>query len=745
MAIKNLWRRKIRTFLTMLGIAVGVAGVVSLGAFGEGMATGFERIFSSSAADLTIGQKDAVMLMLSSVDATLGDEIARMEGVEEVDGKVMDIVQLDEAPYFIVNGIDPRGFAMERYKLIDGGPLTRRKQILLGSITAKNFDKKIGEAFRLHDITYRVVGIYETGVSLEDGGAVISLEDGQTLFDKRGLVSYFVVKMSDPRRIKAVETLVEETWPDLTAIRSGEATQQDDAIALYRSFGLFLGIFAVLVGGLGMMNTMLMSVMERTREIGVLRALGWKRRRVIRMILGESIIVALGGGALGILLGVGLTELARTAPAMESFLQDALTPNILIQAVSIALVLGAVGGIYPAWRASKLQPVEAMRYESGAGELGRFGQQMARIFGRGALRNLWRRPGRTLVTITGIGIGIGFVFALIAMTAGFETIFTEMASGGSADLMAEEGGVSDLSLSEIDDRVSQRLKADPDVVAVSRILMGITTAPGVPFFIVYGLSPQEDFIEHYRIQEGRMIQRPNEIVLGRFAANGLEKTVGDTMRVSGERFTVVGIYENGSVFEDAGSMVLLRVAQNLFGKPRKSSLLAIRVSDSERADEIAARLEAQYPQLLIAKASSFTERLQDFKTTNAMLGALVALTMVVGGIVTMNALLMTVFERTQEIGVLRALGWRKWRILRMVLAESIALSVFAGFAGIAIGYGLNSLLQLDPTMGAFLAPAYSRELFIQVGILALGLAFVGGLYPAWRAASLRPIEALRYE
>ncbi|MFQ5410019.1 MAG: ABC transporter permease, partial [Anaerolineales bacterium] len=687
MALKNLWRRKIRTFLTMLGIAVGVAGVVTLGAFGEGMASGFERIFSTSSADLTIGQRDAMMLMLSAVDIQVGEEISRMEGVDQVAGKIVDIVQMDESPYFIVTGEDTRGFAIEHYHLIAGSPLTRRKQILLGSITAENFDKRVGEAFRMDDITYRVAGIYETGVSLEDGGAVISLEDAQTLFDKRGQVSYFVVKLSDPRRVKDLEADIEARWPELAAIRSGEATQQDDMIAMYRSFGLFLGIFAVLVGGLGMMNTMLMSVLERTREIGVLRALGWKRRRIITMIIGEALIVALGGGALGILLGVGLTELARTAPSVEALLQDTLTPYILAQAIGIAVVLGTVGGLYPAWRASKLQPVEAMRYEAGAGDLGRFAQWLVRMFGRGALRNLWRRPGRTFVTVTGIGIGVGFIVALIAMVDGFSIIFTQMASAGQADLMAEEANVSDMSLSEIDDRVSERLRGDPEVEAVSRILMGISSAPGIPFFIVYGLDQHEDFIQHYRIQEGRTIQRPGEIVLGRFAANGLEKVVGDTLRVSGERFNVVGIYENGSVFEDAGGMVLLRDAQSLFGKPHKASLLAIRVTDSERADEIAARLEAQFPQLLIAKASAFTERLQDFKTTDAMLNSLVVLTLIVGGIVTMNAMLMTVFERTQEIGVLRALGWKKRRILRMVLAESIALSALAGVAGVAIGFG----------------------------------------------------------
>ena len=94
------------------------------------------------------------------------------------------------------------------------------------------------------------------------------------------------------------------------------------------SFGFYMGIFAVLVGGLGMMNSTLMSVFERTREIGVLRAVGWRRRRVIAMILGESMIVAILGGVAGIVLGIGLTELTKLSPAVNSMLDGIFTVDI---------------------------------------------------------------------------------------------------------------------------------------------------------------------------------------------------------------------------------------------------------------------------------------------------------------------------------------------------------------------------------------------------------------------------------
>ncbi|MEK6574955.1 MAG: ABC transporter permease, partial [Chloroflexota bacterium] len=359
MILKNLWRRKTRTLLTVLGIAIGVAGVVALGAFGEGLASGMENMFSTTDADLTVGQREAVMLMLSGVDERLGDEIDELPGVEEVAGTVIGVVQMPESPYFIVAGEDPGGFMMQHYKLIAGSPITGRKQILLGKIAAENFNKQVGESFRLNQVTYRVVGIYETGVGLEDGGAVMALDDAQSAFDKRYQVNYFNLKVKDPREIDAIKQQIEEGWPDLAAIRSGEATQEMEIYNLYRSFGLFLGIFAVIVGGLGMMNTTLMSVLERTREIGVLRAVGWRRRRIITMILGESLVLGLLGGVAGIGIGIGLTELARLSPSVRSMLSGAYTPSIFIQALVIAVTLGAVGGLYPAWRASQLTPADA--------------------------------------------------------------------------------------------------------------------------------------------------------------------------------------------------------------------------------------------------------------------------------------------------------------------------------------------------------------------------------------------------
>jgi ABC-type antimicrobial peptide transport system permease subunit len=746
MIFKNLWRRKTRTLLTAIGIAVGVAAVVVFSAFGEGMAEGFSGVSASAEADLMVGQKDALLIIMGAIDEQIGDEIAQMRGVAEVAGSVVGIVQTPETPYFLVTGEDPRGFAVARYRLIDGRPLSGKRQVLLGKLTAKNAKKGVGDTFRINDVGYRVAGIYETGASFEDNGAVIALADAQRAFDKRNQVSFFKVKLRDLDRRDEIKSAIEERWDDLSVTRSGEPSKQDEMLNVYRSLGWFLGIFAILVGGLGMMNAVLMSVFERTREIGVLRALGWRRRRVVGMIVGEALILAVSGGVIGIALGIALIQLASLSPAVGGLLSNTISPTLVVQALITALVLGTIGGAYPAWRAAQLAPVEAMRAESGAAvHWGRITRWLAGLFRGGALRNLWRRPTRTLMTALGLGIGVGFVVALMGITEGTRVVMTQLFSAGQADLVAEQANVSDASFSAIDERIAELMRAQPQVRAVSKMLFGVTTAPGLPFFMVYGLDTNEEYIQHYRIREGRSIERPREIIIGRMAANSLKKRVGDSLHLAGSSYRVVGIYENGLAYEDAGGVIALKEAQRLFRKPRQVSFIGIALKDPSQAAAAADELERAYPEVIVSQAATMTERMQDFASMNAAFGALVGLMVVVGGIVMLNVMMMSVFERTQEIGVLRALGWRRWRVLRMVASESLALSLLSALVGIAIGVGLSVLFSLEPTYGQLLPAVYTPGAFAQVIVLAVVLGGLGGLYPAWRAANLRPVEALRYE
>jgi ABC-type antimicrobial peptide transport system permease subunit len=467
---------------------------------------------------------------------------------------------------------------------------------------------------------------------------------------------------------------------------------------------------------------------------------------VIGLIAGEALVLSTGGGLIGIALGYAFLAWAEQQPAISNMMGGTFTPDLVMQALVLALLLGLVGGAYPAFRASQLLPAEALRRESGVSTaMNPFTRAIARVFGRGPLRNQLRRPVRTLITVASLGLGVGFIVALIAVVDGFTVLFSQMGVAGEVDLMVEQAKASDASFSVIDERVADKIKMRDDVKSVSKILLGMSSAPGLPYFIVFGLDPHEQYIEHYRLIEGEPISRLNDIMIGLTAARSLKREVGEQINLSGSRYRITGIYENGVAFEDSGAVIALREAQRLFRKQGQVSFMGIGVTEPARADEVAATLENEFPELMVAKVANFIERMNDMKVTYAALDVLIWITVLVGGVVMMNAMLMSVFERTQEIGVLRALGWSKLRVVRMVVMEALVLSVLAAILGIVFGVLLANSFTLDPTMGTFLIPSFSMEMFARMFALAVALGVVSAIYPALRAAGMQPVEALRHE
>jgi ABC-type antimicrobial peptide transport system permease subunit len=210
---------------------------------------------------------------------------------------------------------------------------------------------------------FRVVGIYETGISWEDIGVVIGLREAQSLTGKPHQVMYYAIQLRDPGQAEVVKRELEATFPGIDVSLTSEIAQSMSDFQVLEEMVTQISLLALFIGGLGMLNTMLMSVLERTREIGVLRALGWHKRRVLGMILRESLVLGIVGGICGILLGLGLGGLMMLAQGTWGSIEPAYPPQVFVQAVVVALIAGVLGGLYPAWRATRMRPVEALRYE----------------------------------------------------------------------------------------------------------------------------------------------------------------------------------------------------------------------------------------------------------------------------------------------------------------------------------------------------------------------------------------------
>ena len=745
MILKGLSRRKTRTLLTLFGVSIAVAAIVSLGALAEGLTIGYEALGTGSGADLLVADADAVDIVFSAVGEEVGERLASLPGVKEVDRMVYTLAATEGIPYFIVFGYDPGGFAISRFRIVEGGPLSGRgarhggRPLLLGKAAADDLDKRVGDTIRLYETTFRIVGIYETGTPFEDGAAVVRVEDAQQLSGHPRQVNAFLIKLRNLSELDRVQGRIERLFPDLTVTRSSDFAEDQEMLAYTRAFSWAVSFLAILIGGVGVMNTMLMSVFERTREFGTFRAVGWSRARVLGLVLGESTVLNGLGGVLGVALGVVAFKTISHSPAVSGFLPNRLPPALVAQGLGMAVAVGLIGGVYPAWWASRLPPAEAMRYEGSTG-----GRPWRIHIGTAALRNLLRQPTRSALTMLGIGIAITTMVGLGALADGLIAEMEEFIGGAGVHLVGMQADAS-IDLSTIDARTIHRIATLPGVEHAEGFLTGYAAVGDLPFFVVFGYPPRGYGIRDFTIVEGEPLAANGQIILGRVAAENLNKEVGETIRIFDRPFRVVGIYETGVPLQDGGGVIILRDAQNLFGQPHKVSFFGVRLKDPEQAQAVKRLIESRFPEVMVSETTEFTENVTDLQLTKAGSWAVAFLALVIGGLGMLNTIGMSVYERTREIGVLRALGWRKGRILGMILRESLALSLLGSVGGLVAALALIFLMNQNPTVAGLVKMRFSLDLLVQTLTTAFALGTVGGIYPAWWASRLQPVEALRYE
>jgi ABC-type antimicrobial peptide transport system permease subunit len=670
-----------------------------------------------------------------------------MSEVAAVSGMLEGIVQAEEIPLFFVFGYPEDSFILGRFNIIDGVGLDTRdarfaqgNPVLLGAAAAEVLNKSAGDTIRIQERVFRIIGVYETGATLEDNGAVLPLHDAQELLGRLRQVSIFYIQLKDASLRERVERRAERRWPELSISSTDDFADKQMMGDMMKVFVWVIAGLAIIIGGVSMMNAQLMAVIERTREIGVLRSVGWRKSRILAMILGESLLVGILGGLLGILIGWLLINAFEEFAGFFGASSASITTDLIQQALIVVLVLGFVGGFYPAWQASRLPPVEALRYEGGTS-----GANVRRLpIGGLAVQNLWQRATRTTLTLGVISLTVGAIVALEAIVFGMTDSFKDL--GADSEIMVRQAGVADTEYSALDERVGDKIAALQEVAHVSGMAFTGTMLPDSGMiFLLLGYSPNEYIIRHLNLVEGGRLTSNRQIMLGSMMAEALNRGVGDTIEVGASRYKVVGIYESGVTWEQMGGVVTLRDAQDFMGRPRKVGLFMVKLHDSSQAGAVVARINAEIPDTHASLSGDFADEMPDMENISAMLGSISFLAILVGGVGVLNTMLMAVMERTREIGVLRALGWRRWRILGMILSEALTLGLLGGFLGIGIAFvfyfGFNSI----PLYSGMLTARWEISTFVRAISIAVFLGLLGGLYPAFRATRLQPVEALRYE
>jgi putative ABC transport system permease protein len=215
-----------------------------------------------------------------------------------------------------------------------------------------------------------VVAIYHGGSALETGSVILPLDQLQQLSSLQGKVSTIHVRLrpapagvAPEKYLKCAEAQIEAALPGLRAVPAAERAGNNQFVRLAHASAWGTSLIALLIGILGIANTMAMSVFERTREIGILRALGWKRRQVIILIQLEASVLGLGGGFFGIAIGWCALHLLAALPQTASIVSATFPLLLLSEALGIAVLAGLIAGALPAWRGAQLSPIEALRHD----------------------------------------------------------------------------------------------------------------------------------------------------------------------------------------------------------------------------------------------------------------------------------------------------------------------------------------------------------------------------------------------
>ena len=366
LVLKNLFRQRVRTLLTVLGIAIGVATVVALGSITEGLKGSSGEFIRAGGADFMVAQEGASDLSFSAVAENDWRAIAARPDVDRATGFLLEVADVESNPFFLLFGYEPEALPDEPIELVAGRLLApgARNEALLGSEGAMALGADVGAAVDLDRTRFDVVGIYRTGERWRDSGAIVPLETAQQIASKTDVVTAVHVWVADGANPHTVALAIEGEHPQLAALEEpADYGEVDQGFKILDAANLAISLLALGIGAIGVMNTMIMSVFERTREIGILRAVGWRGSRILRMIFVESLALCLVAAALGTVFGVLATRAVLVVPAISSFLVPAYSPVVFVRAIAVGIVVALIGALYPAIRAVRLSPMEALRYE----------------------------------------------------------------------------------------------------------------------------------------------------------------------------------------------------------------------------------------------------------------------------------------------------------------------------------------------------------------------------------------------
>lgn len=839
-SLRNLLVNKLRLFLTVMAVTVGVTFVSGTFVLSDTMLKAFDQLY----AGLTSGT-DVVVKSQAAYDADIAvtggqvrplDEdvvatVAAVPGVAVAEGAVSgfalvlddhgDPVQPGGAPTFGTSVAADRSLAGAA-TLRDGRVPSGPQEMVLDARTAATAGYGIGDT--VHVVlqggprSFRLVGVVGFGESDSLLGATMSgfdLPTAQRVLGKVGVVDEVDVGAVEGVSADELRDRVAAVLPDGVEALTGEQVAEDGTAAVRDSMGIFTTIMlvfagvSVVVGSFVIWNTFNVLVAQRRREVALLRAVGATRRQVLGGVLVEAAAVGLVAGGLGLLLGVGLAagirsllqvigvDIPSTSPAVE--------PRTVVAALSVGLLVTVVAAVLPAWAATRVAPMEALRNAVPAvGPVGTFrrvagwcvtgaglaalvacavvGDQrwatllatvvtfvglvlagptlargMARLADHGprgggwrmAARNVARSSRRSAASALALTIGLTVVVAVAVTATSLKASVSEAVSGGNrSDLILEAAGAG-LGVSP---SVADLLRPRRDVADVVELRETAAQVDGHATLVTALDTGGLDRVIDLGVESGRLDDLgPGGLLVGTRAAEDLGVSVGDTVTVTfpetgDHTFDVVGTFSKGSLVNASYVMTVPDFAANVTSDLDGAVLLTLAPGvDPERARAAIEAALADYPNVTVNDPADITREAQ--QSVDQLLGivtAMLLLAVVVAVLGIVNTLVLSVVERTRELGLLRAVGATRRQVRSVVRRESVLISLLGALTGTALGLVAGIALSralVAEGVTALAVPVVTLGVYLVVAVAVGVLAAVGPARRASRVDVLRAITA----
>lgn len=363
-ATRNLARRPVRSLLTALGVAFAVGSFIALYGLSNSVYDNAQESLDERGSHLAVSRRGRAELFGGSIGESIGAKIASIPGVRRVTGELIALAATDRNNHVLAAGWPETSYFWINVPLRAGRQRApgERKVAMVGDGVAESLGAEVGGTITLMGERLQVIGITRYNSVINRNSVVLPLADLQEIMFRPGVVTLFHVQLdkpNDPAEVDRIRGAIEADGT-LSVSTAETMLRNDRLLGLLRAVSSAMAWVALLMGMLMVLNTLLMAVIERTREIGIMSAIGWSPSRIMGVLIIEGLVLSAAGSAIGALFGILGSQLLSSVPAIGRYVAIRPTFGLIAATAVAAVALGIIGAFYPAWLATRQDPAAAL-------------------------------------------------------------------------------------------------------------------------------------------------------------------------------------------------------------------------------------------------------------------------------------------------------------------------------------------------------------------------------------------------